>query len=176
MATPAPWLRMLAAAGWLLAAAAAAAALVAALELWHRQHRPFPARAAVAGAAGAALALTLLGPAVASAYVALLESHVYLANSLVGGTVMTFGDSLAQRIEQRGAGTFVLDKRRVLVCVCFSAGAHMPINTLWYREVIEAVLPDESFSGGHLLAAAAWTLVKAIAGVTPAWILMPIFL
>ena len=179
---------MLSAVGWLLAATFALAALVAGLELSHRRHRDCPSfrrRAACCwrtGTAGAVLlALVLLGPSVASAYVSLLASHMYLANSLVGGTVMTCGDTLAQRVEHRGAGgaggagtQFVLDRRRVLVCACFSAGAHMPINTLWYHEVVERVLPDESFSG-ELLAAAAWTLVKAVAGVTPAWVLMPLF-
>ena len=128
-----------------------------------------------------AVALLVFAASVAKRYLALLETHRYAANSLVGGTVMLIGDSLAQRIEQRESRTFALDSRRVLVCACFSACAHMPVNTFWYGNVVERLLPDTllSASGADshvgLLKAAGWTLIKAVVGVTPAWILNPIF-
>ena len=127
------------------------------------------------------LVVLLLGSApLAERYVILLQTHRYAANSLVGGTVMLMGDSLAQRIEQRQSDTFTLDPGRLIVCACFSACAHMPVNTFWYGEVVERLLPDTllspSSSDSHgLLKAAGWTLTKAAIGVTPAWVLNPIF-
>ena len=127
-----------------------------------------------------AAVLLLVGASLAERYLHLLHTHRYAANSLVGGTAMLIGDSLAQRIEQRRSHAFALDPRRLIVCACFSACAHMPVNTFWYGEVVERVLPDTllspSSSDPHeLLRAAGWTLLKAAVGVTPAWVLNPVF-
>lgn len=124
--------------------------------------------------------LLLAGATLTERYTNLLRTHRYAANSLVGGTVMLIGDSLAQRIEQRQSNTFALDPGRLIVCVCFSACGHMPVNTFWYGEVVERLLPDvllsPSSSDSHgLLRAAGWTLIKAVVGVTPAWFLNPVF-
>ena len=89
---------------------------------------------------------------------------------------------------------FAIDGVRLAACVCFSAGFHMPVNTWWYHHAVEKLLPDADlslrlpglgkppdawFRGSAVINSAAWaaalTLAKAVLGVSPAWVLNPIF-
>lgn len=94
-------------------------------------------------------------------YAGLLGRRPYTTSSATGGLVMLSGDWLAQRYEHHSAlergqhghdytsdssrtssrasggreGEY--DKIRAAVMVGFSMGAFMPVNTLWYRNVVE---------------------------------------
>jgi len=69
--------------------------------------------------------------------------------------------------------------------VGFSMGAFMPVNTLWYRNVVERVLPDLAkqrtpFPPGALTPRSlpflrGRTFAKAVFGCSPALVLNPIF-
>ena len=138
-------------------------------------------------------------------YAALLARHPYLTSSATGGTVMLSGDALAQRFEQRqqqqrqqqqqqqqqrhphagGTDARGYDPVRAAVMVGFSVGAFMPVNTLWYRNVVERVLPDVAkhrtpFPPGALTPRSlpflcGRTFAKAVFGCSPALVLNPIF-
>ena len=89
----------------------------------------------------------------------LLGRRPYITSSATGGLVMLSGDWLAQRYEHRGpvrgqydhdrsdAGSTICrasdvregeyDKIRATVMTGFSVTAFMPVNTFWYRNVVE---------------------------------------
>ena len=122
-------------------------------------------------------------------YASLLARRPYLTSAATGGCVMLSGDALAQYSERcrtsGGHAAAGYDKIRAGVMVGFSMGAFMPINTLWYRAVVEPLLPDLAqhripFPRGAL--APAWlpffiarTLGKGALACSPALVLNPIF-
>jgi hypothetical protein len=87
-------------------------------------------------------------------YTGALSRRPYATSSATGGLVMLSGDSLAQRFEQRhhaadsgrasGGGESKHDRIRAAVMVGFSMGAFMPLNTLWYRNVVERCGPTRT--------------------------------
>ncbi len=94
--------------------------------------------------------MALLG-AIWREYAGLLGRRPYITSSATGGLVMLSGDWLAQRYEHRavpargqhghGRASSVRegehDKIRATVMVVFSVTAFMPVNTFWYRNVVE---------------------------------------
>ena len=87
-------------------------------------------------------------------YADALRRRPYITSSVTGGVVMLSGDTLAQHYEARAAsapeghrgghsgsagssGERKHDRVRAAVMVGFSMCAFMPVNTLWYRNVVE---------------------------------------
>ena len=96
---------------------------------------------------GTAAALMSMVRAAWRGYTGMLSRRPYATSSATGGLVMLSGDSLAQHFEHRhhtgGSSPTSTkeeskhDKIRAAVMVGFSMGAFMPVNTLWYRNVVE---------------------------------------